>query len=310
LSLRLPVGSRPDLGAATATVRSPALGDFLLRGAFLLALLAVWQLAFEILVLRFDLWSPALFPSPARVGRWLWDGFGLSFLSGDYRPLPGQAMPNSFWQAVAQAEYPAATLVTLGRLVQGYAIALLIGVPLGLTIARSSLSEKTVGWLAVALQGLPSICWVPLALLWFGRTGINGPILFVTVMGAVFATAITIADGVRNVPPLLARAGRNLGASGLALYTRVLIPAALPGIISGLKVGWAFAWRSLMAAEIVVYSGGLGFLLHRDREYGDTPGVVASIIIVVLLGSLIQNTIFGPLEARVRARWGLSGTRS
>ena len=299
--------SGPDSAAVSTPAGRPAwTGDLMVRALFLLFLLGVWQLAHYVLVTRTDLWSGALFPSPARVGRWVWEGFGLSYLTGDYRPLPGQPRATSFWQAFTQAEYPGAILVTMGRLVQGYLMALVAGIPLGIVIARSRLAERTLGWLAVAMQGLPSICWVPLAILWFGRTGVSGPILFVTVMGALFATAITVADGVRNVQPLLARAGRNLGASGLSLYTRVLIPAALPGIVSGLKVGWAFAWRSLMAAEIVVFSGGLGFLLHRDREYGDTQGVVASIIIVVLLGSLVQNAVFGPVEARLRARWGLS----
>jgi NitT/TauT family transport system permease protein len=308
-SRQVPAGALEPRSSA-APGRTSAWADLVLRLAFLALLLALWKLAHWVVVEHTGWWSGALFPAPERVGRWLWDGFGLSYLTGGYRPPPGLPAPDSFLEALGQADYPLAVLSTVGRLAQGYALALALGLPLGLLIARSSLLEKTLGWVAVSLQGLPSICWIPLALLWFGRGGGAGPILFVTVMGALFATAITVADGVRNVPPILSQAGRTLGARGARLYLEVLLPAALPAVVSGLKVGWAFAWRSLMAGEIVVYAGGLGFLIHRDREFGDTPGVMASILVVLLLGSTIQSLVFGPIERRVRRLWGLSGTNA
>lgn len=286
-------------------------GDLALRIAFVIFLLALWQCAHYLLVTKpQDFSRGALFPSPAQVGVWLWDKFGLSYLTGDYQPPPGEDMPDSFWGALRLAAYPAAIGASIWRLLQGYFIATMIGFPTGLLVARSALAEKTVGWLSISLQSLPSICWIPLALLWFGRAGIAAPILFVTIMGSLFATVVTVADGIRNVSPILARAGRTLGASGPRLYFSVLLPAALPGIVSGLKVGWGFAWRSLMAAELIVNSGGLGFLLQHDREFGDADGVLATILVIIVIGLLVQDLLFKPIERKLQALWGLTGVRS
>jgi NitT/TauT family transport system permease protein len=284
-----------------------ALGDAALRLAFVVLLLAIWQASHYLLVTRLDLWSGALFPAPLQVLTWLWQGFGLSYLTGNYRPLPGAALPSDFWQAMAQAEYPNAIAGTLARLSLGYGVALLVGVPLGVLVARFRLAERTIGWLAISLQGLPSICWIPLALLWFGRAGGNAPILFVTIMGSLFAATITVADGLRTVSPLLVRAGRTLGANPWRLAIEVMLPAALPSIVGGLKVAWGFAWRSLMAAELVSPQGGLGFLLNRDREFGDTDGVLASIVVTMMIGVLVQSLIFVPLERHIARKWGFDG---
>jgi NitT/TauT family transport system permease protein len=137
-----------------------------------------------------------------------------------------------------------------------------------------------------------------------GRLG-DAPILFVTVMGALFATVIAVADGIANVPPLYSRAGRTLGARGPRLYFSVLLPAALPSIVTGLKVGWSFAWRSLMAGELIVNSGGLGFLLQRDRDNGDADGVVATILVIIVIGLAVQSIVFAPVERKLRSVWGL-----
>jgi NitT/TauT family transport system permease protein len=283
--------------------------DVLIRTVFVTLLVGVWQVAHAILVTRLDLWSPALFRSPMEVARWMLDGFALSYFIGDYQPLPGQPMPQSFWEAFKQAPYPPAIWASIWRLLQGYFVAVAIGFPLGLLVARFALAEKTIGWLSVSLQSLPSICWVPLALLWFGRLN-EAPILFVTVFGALFATIVAVADGIRNVPPLLARAGRTLGADGPRLYFSVLLPAALPNIVTGLKIGWSFAWRSLMAAELIVNSGGLGFLLERDRDNGDMEGVIATIIIIIVIGLAVQELVFAPLQKRLSTLWGLTGVRA
>jgi len=290
--------------------RRALMADVALRTVFILLLVALWQGAHYFLVTRSELWSGALFPSPGQVAEWLLDGFGLSYLTGQYQPPPGEPMPQSFWQAFRQADYPPAIGASIFRLIQGYIIATLIGFPVGLLVARSALVEKTVGWLSVSLQSLPSICWIPLALLWFGRLSIAAPILFVTVMGSLFATIVTVADGIRNVPPLMARAGRTLGATGPRLYFSVLLPAALPGIVTGLKVGWSFAWRSLMAAELIVNSGGLGFLLQRDREFGDADGVLATILVIIVIGLVVQELVFSPIQRRLQTLWGLTGVRS
>lgn len=284
--------------------------DLSLRTAFVGLLLLLWQIVHYLVVTRTgDASRGALFPSPLQVGQWIWDGFGLSYFTGGYQPPPGSAMPHSFAEALKQADYPKNIGYSLVRLLQGYAIATIIGFPLGLLVARSALVEKTLGWLAISLQSLPSICWIPLALLWFGRVSVTAPILFVTVMGSLFATIVTVADGIRNVPPLFSRAGRTLGARGPRLYFAVLLPAALPGIVSGLKVGWSFAWRSLMAAELIVNSGGLGFLLQRDREFGDANGVLGTIIVIIVMGLLVQEAFFAPVQRRLQHLWGLTGVR-
>ena len=284
-------------------------GDVAIQVAFVVFLIGAWHVAHYFLVTRSGAWSGALFPSPRQVFDWLWDGFGLSYFTHSYLKVPGQDAPHSFWQAALQKEYPRAIGASLLRLVIGYSIAVSIGFPLGLLVARFSLAEKTIGWLSLSLQSLPSICWIPLAILWLGRFGV-WPILLVTILGALFATIVAVADGIRNVPPLLARAGRTLGADGARLYFGVLLPAALPGIVTGLKIGWSFAWRSLMAAELIVNSGGLGFLLENDRANGDSEGVVASILVIIVIGLGLQALIFAPVERRLQSLWGLSGTRS
>jgi ABC-type nitrate/sulfonate/bicarbonate transport system permease component len=197
--------------------RRERLNDFLIRTVFVAFLIGLWQLAHYILVTRLDMWSPALFRSPGEVAKWMLDGFALSYFTGGYTPPPGEEMPQSFLEALKLAAYPAAIWSSIWRLLQGYFIAVVVGFPLGLLVARFALAEKTIGWLSISLQSLPSICWVPLALLWFGRLN-EAPILFVTVFGALFATVVAVADGIRNVPPLLARAGRTLGADGPRLY--------------------------------------------------------------------------------------------
>ena len=304
--------AQPELDRAKSekiAARRAFWSDVAIRAAFVAFLVLVWHVAHYVLVIKMEAWSKALFPSPTQVALWLWDGFGLSYFTNTYDKVPGQPAPQSFFEAIWQKEYLRSIGASIYRLVWGYVIAVVIGFPLGLLVARFALAEKTIGWLSLSLQSLPSICWIPLALLWMGRFG-AAPILFVTVMGALFATVVSVADGIRNVPPLLARAGRTLGADGARLYFSVLLPAALPGIVTGLKIGWSFAWRSLMAAELIVNNGGLGFLLHRDREYGYAEGVVATILVIIIIGLGVQALVFAPAERRLQNLWGLSGVRS
>ena len=282
-----------------------AWGDFFTRLLFVLFLLGLWQGAHYYLVVKTETWSGALFRSPLEVGAWLWNGFGLSYFTGNYEPLPGDPAPQTFWEAFRGSSYPPAVLGSLKRLMIGYGIAVAVGFPLGLAVARWRLVDKTVGWMAVSLQSLPSICWIPLAQLWMGRFG-EWPIIFVTIMGALFATIVSVADGINQVSPLLARAGKTLGANGPRLYFGVLLPAALPGIVTGLKIAWSFAWRSLMAAELIVNTISLGNLLDVDRGNGDMEGVIATIIVIIVIGLGTQALVFAPVERRLRAMWGLT----
>lgn len=193
---------------------------------------------------------------------------------------------------------------SMQRLLVGYGISAVIGLALGLAIGRIRLLDETIGSLVLGLQALPSICWLPLALLWFGLS--ETAMLFVVVMGALLSITLSTEDGVKNTPPLYLRAARNLGARGWKLYALVVLPAALPAILTGMKLGWSFAWRSLMAAELLYVSLGLGQLLSMGRELNDMSQVIAVMLVIIAIGLIVDRAIFAPLEKRVRERWGLA----
>lgn len=208
--------------------------------------------------------------------------------------------------AVQDGSLVEATLVTMRRLATGYVIGLALGLPLGMLTARWALARNTLGVIALGLQTLPSVCWVPLALLWFGQT--EGAMLFIVVMGTVWAVILATEHGIQQIPPLYREAARTMGAHGLVLWVRVLVPASLPHLVSGGKQGWAFAWRSLMAAEIYVtiLSGfGLGHLLHYGRELHAMDQVVGLMLVIVAIGFAADKALFSPWEHFLRKRWGL-----
>jgi NitT/TauT family transport system permease protein len=155
----------------------------------------------------------------------------------------------------------------------------------------------------MGLQALPSICWLPLAILWFGLS--ESAIAFVVVMGSVLAISIATEDGVASIDPQLIRQARTLGVRGFRFYRSVLLPGAFPGIVTGLKLGWSFAWRALMAGELLFVSGGLGQLLHNGRELLDVAQVVAVMLTIVVVGVAVDKVLFQTVELRVRRRWGL-----
>ncbi len=248
----------------------------LLKAAsFFILFLVVW----EALVLA-RIWSPVLLPSPISVGQYL-------------------------WEAIRDGTLADATLVTLRRLGLGYVVGLALGLPLGLLTARFQFLNDTLGLMALGLQALPSVCWVPLALLWFGQT--ETAMFFVVVMGSLWSVIIATDNGVRTIPPIYARAARTMGSRGLHTWLRVILPAALPFIVGGMKQGWAFAWRSLMAAEIYVtiLSGfGLGHLLHYGRELNAMEQVIGIMFVLLLLGLLADKILFSPWERYLHRRWG------
>jgi len=243
--------------------------------AFFLVLLLSWEVAS-----RSGLYSPVLLPSPLNVFEYLWQS----------------GMDGTLWTA---------TLVTMKRLLLGYGIGLLFGVPLGLLTARSRIMQDTLGLLALGVQTLPSVCWVPLALLWFGQS--EAAMLFVVVMGTLWSVIIATSDGVRAMPPIYLRAARTMGSSGLHTWVKVILPASLPYLVGGMKQGWAFAWRSLMAAEIFVTSltgFGLGQLLQYGRELLAMDQVVAVMAIIIVIGLLADRILFSPWERFFHRRWG------
>ena len=200
-----------------------------------------------------------------------------------------------------------AVTTSLERGVLGFLIAIAIGTPLGLLLAESRLLRRAFGPLLSGLQVLPSVAWVPAAIIWFGLT--DATVYFVVLMGAVPSIVNGLISGVDQVPPQLRRVGTVLGAGPGRLATLVVLPAALPGYVAGLKQGWAFSWRSLMAAEIIATGGtigfGLGSMLDQSRELADLAGVLATILVILAIGILIELVFFAPLERRMLRRRGL-----
>jgi sulfonate transport system permease protein len=242
---------------------------------FFLSLIGAWQL-----LVWSGRWSPMLLPAPTTVAEYLWSAVNDGTLIG-------------------------AIAVTLRRLLVGYVAGLAIGLPLGLLCSSFKLAEDTIGVLALGLQTLPSICWVPLALLWFGQT--EGAMLFVVIMGTVWSAVIATDTGARTISPIYARAARTMGSEGLHKWTHVILPASLPFLIGGMKQGWAFAWRSLMAAEIyvtILTGFGLGHLLHYGRELLAMDQVIAIMLVIVVIGLLADKALFSPWERFLHRRWG------
>ena len=227
-----------------------------------------------------EIWSRMILPSPVDVASYL-------------------------YHATLDMTLLSAILVTVKRLLVGYFLGIVIGIPLGVLCARSLIFRDTLGLVALGLQALPSVCWVPLAIIWFGQT--ESAMLFVVLMGTVWSLIMSTAHGVTNIPPIYVRAAKTMGSRGLHTWVKVIMPAAFPSIVGGMKQGWAFAWRSLMAAEIyvVILTGtGLGQLLHYGRELQSMDQVIAIMLIVVIIGLLADKFIFSPWEASLRTRWG------
>jgi len=219
--------------------------------------------------------------------------------------------PLAVWTAMGDAwetgRLQEAVLTSLERGIVGFIIAIAVGTPIGLLLAEVRPIRRAVGPIISGLQVLPSVAWVPAAIIWFGLS--DATVYFVILMGAIPSIVNGLIAGVDQVPPQLRRVGTVLGASRWQLATAVIMPAALPGYVAGLKQGWAFSWRSLMAAEIIATGGtigfGLGSMLQQSRELADLAGVLATIIIILVIGVLIELVFFGPVERRMLKRRGL-----
>jgi NitT/TauT family transport system permease protein len=199
-----------------------------------------------------------------------------------------------------------ATLVTLRRGSQGFAIAMIIGTVVGIAVARVKILRAAIGSMITGLQTMPSVAWVPLAIILFHEG--QGTVTFVVVIGAAPSIANGIISGVDHVPPILLRAGRVLGARGMGAMRHVVIPAALPSVFGGLKQGWAFAWRSLMAAELIgglTGKIGIGQLLSANAGLNDYTGVFETMIVILIIGILVDALVFGTLDRAIRRRYGL-----
>jgi len=193
---------------------------------------------------------------------------------------------------------------SMWRLVLGLAVAIVGGLVLGIFMAKIETANQTIGSLILGLQSIPSVAWVPLALLWFGPT--DAGVIFVTVAGALFAVTINTHSGIKNIPPTYIAAGRNMGASGMKLVTNIIIPAAFPYLISGFKQGWAYAWRGVIAAEIIFSIAGLGFLLNLGKHDNNIAQVTGILIVIMMIGILVDGFVFKKIEKKVMSRWGLA----
>jgi NitT/TauT family transport system permease protein len=207
-------------------------------------------------------------------------------------------------ELIADGTVATALATTAERAAYGFTMALVIGVVVGGLVSSSRIIRSAVGSLITGLQTMPSIAWFPLAILLFGLS--ERAITFVVVLGAAPSIANGLITGVDHVPPVLLRAGRMMGATGFAKFRHVVLPASMPSFVGGLKQGWAFAWRSLMAGELIVVLGAsVGFLLQQYRNLADAAGLIAMMIVILVIGIVVDVVLFGSLDRWVRRRHGL-----
>ncbi len=252
-------------------------------------------------------WS-VLWPKLAACGLAL--GAWQAVVTAGWKPryvLPGPAAVGRQVAAMtADGTLPRAVATTLMRAGLGFALALVLGVAAGSLIARRRLLRSAFGSLLTGIQTMPSIAWFPLAILLFQLS--EKAILFVLVLGAAPAVANGLITGTDQIPPLLLRTGQVLGARGFAAWRHVILPASLPAFVGGLKQGWAFAWRSLMAGELVVVIAekpSIGSILQTRRSLADAEGLMATMVVILVVGIVIDGAVFGRLERAVLRRWGL-----
>jgi NitT/TauT family transport system permease protein len=212
------------------------------------------------------------------------------------------------WHDLGTVELWSAVAITLRRAVWGFALSVVIGVAVGGLVSRFAVLRAAIGSLITGLQTMPSIAWFPLAILLFKLS--EEAITFVVILGAAPSIANGLIHGIDHIPPVLTRAGRVLGATGFAAYRHVILPAAMPSFTAGLKQGWAFAWRSLMAGELIVVianKASLGQLLQVNRELADAEGLLAVMLVILIIGILLDSLVFGQIERRIRVKRGLVG---
>lgn len=217
-------------------------------------------------------------------------------------PLPTSVI-DSFYYGFVHGNYLIAIFSSLIRVLIGYFLALGLGVITGILLARYYLLDITFGKTILALQSIPSVAWVPLALLWFGIT--DKAVIFIIVLEAVLPVTLSTKNAMHNIPSNLIRAAQTLGSKGLHLYQNVIIKAMIPELVTGLRLSWAFAWRALIAGELFISGAGIGQTLELGRSLADMAQVIAMITTIGLIGFLTENIFFGSIERKVRLAWGL-----
>lgn len=290
---------------------TPSIKHTLTRRALLitawLAIFITWEAAYRVID-----WKSWVFPAPSHIVDATFHllnrptYFGEPFAPGwpwvnpdapSASPLPKDP--------IIQSPLVKALATSGVRLAVGFSAAIFLGTIFGVALWQWPFLNALLGPLFLGLQTLPSVCWVPLAILIFGIN--ERGILFVMIMGSAFAMAIGMRDGLRALPPIYRAAGRMLGARGIRLYTSVLVPASLPTLAGTFRQGFSFSWRSLLGAELILLAQrrGLGFLLNMGRDFSDVAQVVAMMIVMVMVGMTFDRWVFAVFEHRVRARFGL-----
>ncbi|MHB1420753.1 MAG: ABC transporter permease [Bacillota bacterium] len=248
---------------------------------FYLGLILIWELAYKLGVDYLGIWKPYMFPSPLDVVKTLF------------------ALIDDHTLAVAIA-------ASMKRIIIGYCISVVIGVLIALVMLRIKYLSENLSSLILGLQTLPSITWLPFAILWFGLK--ESSIIFVIAIGSTFAISIATESAIKNINPVFLRAAKTMGAKGANAYWNVIMPAALPNIITGMKQGWSFAWRALMAGEMLSATKGLGQVLMVGRDLADINQVVAVMVIIIFIGLAVDKLLFGRVENNLRYKWGLDRT--
>jgi sulfonate transport system permease protein len=242
---------------------------------FIATFLAIWQIVFLL-----NVWPRVALPSPAMVS-------------------------GSFEELIQDMTLISSIAVTMYRLIIGFSISIIFGIGIGLAMVRFSGFGKTMSSFAVGLQSFPSVAWVPFAILLIGLN--DFAILFVVIMSSVFSVMMSTYSGVRNIPPIYIRAARNMGAKGFSLFRYLMIPAATPSLLIGIKQAWSFAWHALIGAEILIGAVvGLGHILLVGREFQLMDQIIASMITIFAIGLIFDRVVFSKLEDRVREKWGLN----
>lgn len=197
-----------------------------------------------------------------------------------------------------------ATLASMQRILIGFFISVLLGSVLGAFTASDDWAKDTLGRLLTSLQTIPSIAWLPLAILWFGLN--DRAVIFVVIIGSTLPIAISVESGIRNVPVPLLRVAQMMGLTRWQMISKVILPASIPALVAGLRNAWAFAWRSLMSGELLIASTGLGQVLSVARELVDMGRVFAVLLIIGLLGYAVDQGLFRQLEEQVAKKWDIA----
>lgn len=246
---------------------------------FISVFVGIWQLIYLT-----GIWPKVSLPSPLMVGE-------------------------SFYELLQNNLLIISIGMTMYRLILGFIMSIVIGMAIGLAMVKFPAFGKTMGSFAIGLQSFPSIAWVPFAILLIGLNDYG--ILFVVVLSSVFSVMISTYSGMRNVPIIYIRAAKNMGAKGFRLFRHLMIPAATPALIDGLKQAWSFAWHALIGAEILMAASiGIGHILLVGREFEAMDQIIASMITIFALGMIFDRVIFMKIEDKVREKWGLKQEHS